>query len=146
MRILCRTEIPEAIMHLIVKCKTEDTDDEKFIDKFTVQGQGEIDFEIEIFEDLKNHEDLLRKRLIRSCVTIQLPSENMDKGALLLDMFELYLLDINNNFEGNLAKYVADAEAHSFVSHDMDRQGHLGTHLFYGFSTVNTFQSLYLSR
>ena len=36
------------------------------------------------------------------------PKNNMNKGALFLDLFSLYIHDIKNEIKGVLAKYKAD--------------------------------------
>lgn len=76
----------------------------------------EIDIRVPIFDDLKKALAEKSKNLTAS-IMLKMPvvDKNLNQGALLVDLFELYIHDCQNMIQGPLGRYVADEKTKGFL-------------------------------
>ena len=108
MKILCDVEVEGKMLDVYTEC-LDGAGEKQSTNKWIISKATEIDFRVPIFNELWRPERPQFQQKLKNSVVVSLPRKNLNKGALLIDLFELYIHDCENDISGDLAIYRASA-------------------------------------
>ena len=108
LKVLCSVEFAGRTLEVYTE-SIDGAGDRQGANKWPISKATEVDIRVPIFTEMWREGRNEVEGILRYEVAVKLPPSNMDQGALLVDLFELYIHDAKEDITGLLAIYEADA-------------------------------------
>lgn len=138
LKILCNVEFSGKTLEVYTE-SNDGAGNRQSANKWPISQSAEIDIRVPIFAEM-HREGRVRSGALGSSVTVKLPPTNMDMGALIVDQFELYIHDAENDILGKLGQYNADAHSGLFTCVNCESKDRV-RNIFFGYQPYSSFKN-----